>query len=382
MNKEKILHVITVSFVIKHFFGKQFEYLGKKGTKEYHLACSPSAEFYKLSSELSYIPFGVEVTRDVNPIKDLIAIIKIYRYIKKNQIDKVVGHTPKGGMVAMMSSFLAKVPERIYFRHGIIYETSTGVKKMVLKTIDKLTGLLATKVVCVSYSVREISERDRLNDPKKNLILGLGTCNGIDTQIKFNPNNYSKEDAKIPLGAHDINKDTKIIGYVGRIVKDKGIDELLIAWEIIQKKFTNSKLLLVGPIEDKDSISQYSKNRIAEDPSIIFTDFVTDASAYFSLMDVFILPTYREGFPTVALEASSMEIPVLITQATGCKEAINENETGLFISHDPMDIANKIEFYLQNEAIAKLHGVQGRVFVVENFEQTKIWDSIAFQLNT
>ena len=382
MNKEKILHVITVSFVIKHFFGRQFDYLGEKGTKEYHLACSPSEEFYKLSKELSYIPFGVEVTRDVNPIKDLIAIIKIYRYIKKNQIKKVVGHTPKGGMVAMISSFLANVPERIYFRHGIIYETSTGIKRVVLKSIDQLTGFLATKVVCVSHSVREISERDSLNDPKKNLILGLGTCNGIDTQIKFNPKNYNKEEVKFNMETYGVNIDTKIIGYVGRLVKDKGINELIKAWEIIQKKFNNSKLILVGPIEDKDSISQYSKDRIAEDPSIIFTDFVTDACAYFSLMDVFILPTYREGFPTVALEASSMEIPVLITQATGCKEAIKENETGMFITHDPIDIANKIEFYLQNATIAKLHGAQGRVFVVENFEQTKIWDSIAFQLKT
>lgn len=380
MSKEKILHVITVSFVIKHFFGKQFEYLGRNISKEYHLACSPSEEFYKLSDELSYIPFGVEVTREVNPIKDLIAIIKIYQYIKKNQIDKVVGHTPKGGMVAMISSFFAKVPERIYFRHGIIYETSTGIKRVVLKSIDKLTGFLATKVVCVSYSVKEISERDALNDPKKNFILGLGTCNGIDTKMKFNPKNYKKEDIKLNMRAHGINIDTKVIGYVGRLVKDKGINELIAAWRIIHKKFNNSKLILVGPMEDKDSISQYSKDRIAEDTSIIFTDFVTDAAAYYSLMDIFILPTYREGFPTVALEASSMEIPVLITQATGCKEAIKENETGLFITNDPIDIANKIEFYLQNETIAKLHGAQGRVFVVENFEQTKIWDSIEFQL--
>lgn len=382
MNKEKILHVITVSFVIKHFFGRQFEYLGEKGTKEYHLACSPSEEFYKMSKELCYIPFGVDVTRDINPIRDLVAIIKIYRYIKKNQITKVVGHTPKGGMVALVSSFLAKVPERIYFRHGIVYETSTGTKRLLLKSIDRLTGFLATKVVCVSYSVKKISERDTLNNPKKNLILGLGTCNGIDTQIKFNPSNYNRDQIKANMRLYGINSDTKIVGYVGRLVQDKGINELIIAWEIIEKKFPNAKLILIGPIEDKDSISQYSKNRIAEDPSIIFMDVVADASAYYSVMDIFILPTYREGFPTVALEASSMEIPVLITKATGCKEAIKENETGLFITHDPNNIASMVEFYLQNDSIAKLHGRQGRVFVLENFEQTKIWDSIALQLNT
>lgn len=381
MSNNKVLHVITVSFVINHFFGKQFVYLKQKTGNEYHLGCSPSEDFMKFSNELEYIPFQVEITRSISPLKDLRAIIQIYRYIKINKIDKVVGHTPKGGMVAMIAAFFANVSERVYFRHGIIYETSRGFKRTLLKNIDRLTGSFATKVICVSNSVKQISENDKLNNPDKNLILGLGTCNGIDTEGKFNPDNKSLETVTSLKKKFNINSNDKIVGYVGRLVKDKGIDDLIIAWNLFKENIPNAKLLLVGPIEEKDSISEYSKNQIISDPTIIFEDFVTDASPYFSLMDIFVLPTYREGFPTVSLEASSMSLPVIITKATGCEEAIVENQTGLFISNDPVDIADKILFYLKNEEIAKIHGRQGRLFVQENFEQSKIWDLIIKKIN-
>jgi glycosyltransferase involved in cell wall biosynthesis len=377
MKKEKILHVITVSFVINHFFGKQFLYLKEKTENEYYLGCSPSKDFMEFSNELGYIPFEVEITRSISPFKDLKAIFKIYQYIKTNKIDKVVGHTPKGGMVAMIASFFANVSERIYFRHGIIYETSTGFKRILLKNIDKLTGFFATKVVCVSNSVKEISEKDKLNKPAKNIVLGLGTCNGIDTEGRFNPSKKDIEVINELKKEHGITPEDKIVGYVGRLVKDKGIDDLINAWEVIKMNSPKAKLLLVGPIEERDSISDYSKNKIARDNSIIFTDFVNDASHYFSLMNVFVLPTYREGFPTVSLEASSMSLPVVITKATGCTESILENKTGLFASNEPKDIAYKILFYLENDKIAQAHGKQGRLFVQENFEQTKIWDLIA-----
>ena len=137
---------------------------------------------------------------------------------------------------------------------------------------------------------------------------------------------------------------------------------------------------MVGPIEKRDAITFESKKHIQTDPNIINTGFVLNASSYFPLMDVFVLPTYREGFPTVSLEASSMEIPVLITRATGCEESIIENKTGLFIKNSAEDIAEKIEIYFNNPQLRNSHGKAGREFVRENFEQTKIWDQIHTKL--
>ena len=380
MKKDKVLHIINISFTINHFFGKQFLYLKEKTGNEYHLGCTPSNDFLMLSKELEFIPFEVEITREISLIKDLKAIFRTYKYIKQNRITVVIGHTPKGGIIAMLAAKLAGISKRVYFRHGLVYETGTSINKLLLKMTEKLSGFLASKVVCVSNSVKIISENHRLNDPQKNIVLGLGTCNGIDTENKFNPDMFNPSDFKNLMNKYNISINDKIVGYVGRMVKDKGIDDLIIAWDIIKLKYSNAKLMLVGPIEERDSISNYSKSQIDLDSSIVFIDYVIDASLYYKLMDVFVLPTYREGFPTVSLEASSMSLPVIITKATGCTEAILENQTGLFISHDPKDIAKKIFFYLENEKVAKEHGKNGRMFVQENFEQTKIWDRIAVQL--
>lgn len=380
MKKKRVLHIIAVSFSINYFFGKQFSYLKHKNNNQYFLGCSPSREFIELSKELEYTPLEVLITREISPLKDLKAILLVYKFIKKNKIDKVVGHTPKGGMIAMIASYLAGISCRIYFRHGIIYETSSGFKRFILKNIDRLSGSLATKVVCVSESIKDISERDRLNSPRKNVILGLGTCNGIDTMDKYNPFFY-KEDLIAALKSKlNIKKEDFVVGFVGRLVKDKGINELIKAWDVVKELRSNVKLLLVGPMEVRDSISAYSRDKILNDPSIIFTDFVEDSAQYYSLMNVFILPSFREGFSTVSLEASSMEKPVLITNATGCSEAIKENITGLFITHEFRDIASKIIYYYDNREIAEFHGKGGRIFVNQNFEQTKIWDLIANEL--
>jgi len=381
MKNEKILHIIAVSFSINYFFGKQFTYLKKKNNNQYHLGCSPSNEFLELSKELDYIPFEVTITREISPFKDFKAIFSVYRYIKKNKIDKVIGHTPKGAMIAMVASFLAGVTDRIYFRHGIIYETSSGLKKNILKNVDRLSGFLATKVVCVSNSIKEISEKDKLNSLSKNIVLGLGTCNGIDTEFKYNPDNYDNDTINSLKSKLSIKEKDFVVGFVGRLVKDKGIDELIQAWEIVKESHTNVKLLLVGPIESRDSISDASKNKIYQDDTIIFTDFVLDAAPYYNLMNVFILPSYREGFPTVVLEASSMGKPVLVTKATGCTEAIKEEITGRFITYEPKDIASKIFYYLKNKDMEKIHGQNGRLFVQQNFEQTKIWDLISNNLS-
>lgn len=379
--KNNILHVFSVPFSITYFVGNQFTYFKGKKNNEYFVSCSNEEELVKLSKNLNFIPQPVEIKRSINPIADLKAIFSVYKIIKKHKIDKVVGHSPKGAMVAMISATLARVPERIYFRHGIFYETSVGFKRVLLKNIDRLSGTLATKVVCVSEAVKSISEKEGLNAANKNIILGLGTCNGVDSENRFNLDNYSKSEITSLRKSLGIGTNDFVVGFVGRLVKDKGVNELIDAWQDFYSIYPDSKLLLVGPFEERDAISEATKKTIIEDKSIIHTGNVAETPIYYGLMDTFILPSYREGFPTVVLEASSMGLPILISNATGCEEAIVEGETGLFISHDPKDIVRKIE-YLRNNPVKRLElGNKGRKFVQKNFEQTKIWDIIDKELD-
>lgn len=375
MENKKVLHIITISFVIKHFFGNQFNYLKPKTGNAYYLACSPSEELISWQSDLGYIGAPIKITRSISPLKDIVAIYKLIKLIKKEKIDVVVAHTPKGGLLGMISAFLCHTESRIYFRHGIAYETSKGFKRTLLKNIEKISGNFATRVVNVSKGVEKFAINDKLNSPNKNVILQKGTCNGIDALSRFDPLNYSESSVSELRKKLKISDSDFVIGYVGRLVHDKGIDELLEAWQNL-KKNKDIKLLLVGPFEEKDSVSDITRHRIISDPNVIFTDYIPDSAIYFKLMNVFVLATYREGFPTVSLEASSMEVPVIITRATGCEEAILENESGIFIGNCASDIENAVQQYFNNQELCKKHGIRGREFVCQYFEQSIIWSTI------
>lgn len=379
MENKKVLHIVTISFVIKHFFGQQFNYLNKKTNNSYYLACSPSADFIEWQKEFGYIPFEVNITREISPIKDLIAVFKLIKFIREQKFDYVVAHTPKGGMIGMIASYIAGVNKRIYFRHGIAYETSYGIKRNLLKNIERLSGFFATKVVNVSKGVEKFALDDYLNHKSKNRILNKGTCNGIDALSRFNPNSYEQKEISNLKLSLNIKDSDFVVGYVGRLVHDKGIDDLTEAWQKLNS-YKNLKLLLVGPFEQKDSVSSINKELILSDKTIIHTDYVKDSAIYFNLMNVFILPTYREGFPTVSLEASSMNLPVIITKATGCEEAIIENETGIFINNNCEEIKDGILSYYNDLDLCKTHGYKGRDFVIKNFEQSVIWEEIYNQL--
>lgn len=372
LSNKKVLHVVNVSFVLPYFIGDQFHYFAKKGVK-FSVACRPSEHFSAYALEKNFHPLGIHIEREMDVAKDLKSIATLYKFIRKKKIEIVIAHTPKGGLLGMIAATLAGVKTRVYFRHGIMYETSIGMKRAILKKIEQLTGALATQVVCVSPSVLHYSALNKLSSAKKNIILNNGTCNGVDLNRFSRTKPSSKfNDAKL----EGQFKDAFVIGYVGRLVRDKGIGELIEAWKILLLQHDNIKLLLVGPFEERDALNEADKNYIQAEPSIIFTDFVMDAVPYYKLMDVFILPSYREGFPTVILEASAMELPVITTRSTGCVDAIKENETGIYTDIEGHDIASNINFYVLNPDIAKLHGANGREFVKNNFDQEFIWKEI------
>ncbi|WP_343610252.1 glycosyltransferase family 4 protein [Chryseobacterium oranimense] len=379
--EKKILHVVSVSFSISYFLGEQFKYFNKDKRKyKFFVACSPSDSLQNLSVKYDFESFGLQINRAITPFEDIRAILKLRKFILENKIDIVIGHTPKGGMIAMLAALLAGVKSKTYFRHGLVYETSKGLKKELLKKIEKLSGRIADKVICVSNGIKQKSISDKLNKNSKNTVLGKGTCNGVDCNNRFNPNTINHLEVNLLRNKFNIYENDTVFGFVGRLVKDKGVNELLEAWADLSKRYNNVKLLLVGPIEKRDQISDRSIEIIHNDNSIIHVGEVEDVSIYYALMSVFILPSYREGFPTVILEASSMELPIITTNATGCREAIVEGETGIITSISAEAIYESFEFFIKNSDKQIEFGKKGRNFIVENFEQTKVWDIIEKQI--
>lgn len=368
---KRILHVVNVFFVVPYFFGNQFPHLGKKGYDQ-HLICSPSPLLKDYANRMGIRYREVRVNKSFTPFQDVLAIAAICRYIGRNRINIVVGHTPKGAFVSMIAALLMRVPCRIYFRHGLVYETMKGLPRLAVIISDKITALCANKVICVSRSVYRRSLEDRLNPERKQMVLLKGTCGGVDTVNKFNPDYINQEKLEKLRASLGIESDCYVVGFVGRLVKDKGVQELVEAFDLIRKEKPAMKfrLLLVGGTENRDGIPGWLMKKIDEDPHIVNPGLVfEDVEYYYAMMDILVLPTYREGFPISVVEASAMRLPVLTTRETGAIDSIIEGVTGEFIEHDPVSIRDSVLRFTDRNYAMK-YGSNGRKFVTINFDSS------------
>ncbi len=374
--KRDILHVVNIYFVIPYFIDGQFDYFEGKGYRM-HVVCSPSPYLDGYAKAHGFDYREIPILRSVNIGQDVRSIRAICKYIKEKNIGIVVGHTPKGALLAMIAAWLCHVPVRIYFRHGLVYQTSHGLKRFILKSVDRVASLLSTKIICVSPSVLKQSVADRLAPKRKQMILANGTCCGIDTNGKFNPANIDKAKLAAMKEKWGIGNADWVIGYTGRLVRDKGIIELVEAFKKIKTATNNAhiKLLLVGMFEERDALPKDVHDEIVNNPDIVWTDFQnSDMEYFYSMMNVYVLTSYREGFPTGVLEAQAMEVPVVTTRATGCIDSIHEGETGLFTGHDASQIAKAItDIY---EGKTGINGVKARQWVDEKFENHIVWKEI------
>ncbi len=371
MNKN-ILHVVNIYFVLPYFIGDQFKYFKEKGYNM-NVVCSPSEYLSDYAQKQGFEYLESPVNRNISISQDFVSIRNICKFVKKQKIDIVVGHTPKGGLLAMIAGWLMRVPIRIYVRHGLVYETSKGLKRFILMSVDRLTSFCSTKVVCVSPSVLRKSIEDHLAPAKKQMIWHKGTCNGIDTLNHFNPAVIVPARLTGLKARYGIGEDDFVIGYSGRLVRDKGIIELVRAFDKLQLA-DNCKLLLVGMFEKRDALPEDIQERILNDSRIIYTGFINGGMEYFySMMDIYVLASYREGFPTGVLEAQAMEKPVITTRVTGCCDSIIDGRTVFFVNNTAEDIVEKIDKIRLDKAI---DGCEGRKWVIENFDSRLVWKEI------
>lgn len=373
-----VLEITNLAHSAEVFIGGQFLYLKKQGVNM-HLICSPGNGLDNFCNKQQLTNYkAVEIKRQVSFIYDIIALFKICVFIKKNRINIIIGHQAKGRLLSVIAGKIMRVPKIIIFAHGAIFETATGLKRKILVWESRFESSCADKIVCVSNYILKLRQEEKIDYKEKQIILGKGTCGGIDTQIKFNPN-LIQEIHQIDLKKKlNIDENDFVIGFCGRIVNDKGIIELIDAFYLLKEKHIDSqiKLLIVGDFEKRDSIPHKYVEYILSDSDIIFTGFVSEKiELYYSVMSVFILPSHREGFGMSVLEASAMQIPVLASKKTGCVEALIEGETGFYIDITPPSICENIE-KLFDQTLRSEMGENGRHWVVHNFDHCKIWPKI------
>jgi len=271
----------------------------------------------------------VPLTRQITPIQDLKALWNLYFHLRTIKPYIVHSHTPKAGIVGMMAAWLARVPVRIHTVAGLPLQTATGKKRWLLETIEKLTYKLATQVWPNSNSLYQFILKEKFVTEDKLSVIGKGSSNGIDTS-EFDVDaldNDILENIKSKIEFSDSNR---YLLFVGRVVKDKGIEELVEAFRNIKSSYQNLKLIIVGPLEHSlDPLSTEISKVIEEDEDIITTGFSSYVKYYMHLSDLFVFPSHREGFPNVPMQAALMGCPVIASRIDGNTDIVDHQINGI-----------------------------------------------------
>ncbi len=305
--------------------------------------------------------------RNIAPLADLVSLLRLWWLLKRLKPDVAEFSTPKAGLLGCLASLLAGVPARIYMLRGLKLETSTGIKRRLLLAFERLAAACAQVVLCNSRSMRAEALALAVAPAEKLQMLGDGSSTGVDVE-RFSP---GPSLVRARLG---IPEKAPVVGFVGRLTRDKGLPELVDAFDRILEREPEAHLLLVGWFDAaEDALAAEVRARIAGHPRIHSTGFVADTAPYYRAMDLMALPTWREGFPNAVLEAAATGIPVITTLSTGSRDSVVPEVTGLLIPPGyPEAISEAVLKLLRDPARRRQMGEAARAWVCTHYASDRV----------
>lgn len=355
---KKVCIVVSTPMTVKAFLLKHIEIL----SKEYHITVVSNstlnlAQEYQIKCSSKYVP----ISRKINILEDIKSIVLLYRFLKKEKFDLILSVSPKAGLVSSIAAFMARTKVRIHFFTGQVWATKVGLFRFILKFIDKLIATLNTNNLIDSPSQRDFLIREKVLKKNKAQVLLYGSISGVDVN-KFS---FDEKLRKKLQKQYEINNSDIVFMFIGRLNADKGIFDLVQAFEVITKKHENVKLFLIGP--DEENIER----KIAEFlnyKNVIRIDYVSNPEEILNIADVLVLPSYREGFGTIVIEAASMGIPCIASDIYGLSDAIVNNKTGLLHKvKDVDDMIKKYEYIIENKNKIKEYGTNAKNRIYSNY---------------
>jgi glycosyltransferase involved in cell wall biosynthesis len=266
---------------------------------------------------------------------------------------------------------------RVYHQHGLPLMTATGLKRRLLRWTERIACRLAHQVICISPLLREVLIGEGLCPPGRITVLEHGSIDGVEADGKFDPAGVSPEWAERVRARYQIPPRASVIGFVGRVVRDKGLIELVQAWRGLREEWPSLHLLVAGPFESEDPIPADVDATLRSDPRIHLAGMVHDMPSVYRTLDLLVLPSYREGFNTALLEAAAMGLPVVATRIPGCVDAVQDGETGLLVPvRDAQALRAAIATYLGDPELRRRHGASGRRRVRRDFEPGRLRDAL------
>lgn len=375
---KKLVRITTVPISLDKLLGKQLSHMAQYF--DLTAVSTDEKELKRVAEKYGVKNHPVEMTREITPLKDLKAVWKFYRFLKKEKPHVVHSHTPKAGLVGMMAAYFARVPVRMHTVAGLPLLEAKGFKRFLLHEVEKITYAFATHVYPNSFELQRIIEVNRFCPPGKLKVIGNGSSNGIDLEY-FHPEAISqteKETLRQELGLHDQDF---IFVFVGRLVTDKGINELVDAFQKLTENTSGArtpKLLLVGPLEEQlDPLRPETAKAMAENPHILSVGYQDDVRPYFAISEALVFPSYREGFPNVVLQAGAMGLPAIVTDINGCNEIIQNGKNGIVIpTKNSAALQEAIITVLNDSLFTQKMRENAQPTIAARYSQSLLWEEL------
>ncbi len=370
----KLIHAVTVSESLG-FMNGQLRFLKSKGFQPKMLsAFGDGFDEYQKSEGVEMLELDME--RGIALGADLRSLVRCVALLRKERPTIVNASTPKAGLVVTLAARLCGVPIRVYTLRGLRMETTSGWKRHLLLSMEKLAASSATHCLAVSDSLKERAIDFGIVDTNKIRVLGKGSGDGFQV-AKFHKNNELAAEALDLRQRFGFQEHHIVLGFVGRLTKDKGIHELIDSFGQLSRLYPELRLLMVGDYEEDDPVDWQVKQEIDANPYIVKTGFLPDPVPYYHAMDIFMFLTKREGFGNVSIEAALCGLPVIAANVTGAKNTIADGETGFLVDpNNSDDIIEKTLVLIESPALRTWFGETGREWASTHFSQTVLWSEL------
>lgn len=371
MNKKpKLIRMVTHDMGFRELLNGQLNFLNSKDIFEVIGLSSDTGELKNIAEKEGVRTISVHMNREISLFHDFKSLIALYKTFRKEKPDVVHANTPKAVLLGMTAAWLARVPNRIYTVTGLRFETATGKLRFILKSMERISCRFATRVIPEGDGVANTLVREKITKKPLRKILH-GNINGVD--LNFFTHSHDVEKA-----AGYIRKEGKLtFVFVGRVVKDKGVQELVEAFVNINNAFPDSRLLIVGRLEQHlDPLPLDIIKQIEQNENIEWVGFQTDVRPWMAAADVLVLPSYREGFPNVVLQACAMGLPCIVTDVNGCNEVISHGVNGFLVQpKDAAALEKAMLHFVKNKSLAKDLGSSTRQIIIDKFSNDAIWEA-------
>lgn len=369
----KVCYVTTLPVTLKNFVLKSALHNMAEGDWEVTFICNRTPGFEEeLPESIRYIP--VTLKRGVS-LSGFQSVVELYRIFKKEKFDLVQYSTSNAGCYASLAAKMAGIPIRLYCQWGLDYIYFKGLKRLMFESVERLICKCSTHVQPDSHGNLEISYQEKLYDEKKGSVIGYGSASGVDLE-RFDCTRREEWRNEIRK-KYEIPEETYVFGYVGRLLRDKGLNELFTATKALLKEQRDFKLMLIGGTDIVEGLDKELYSWATTSENVIFTGFTTEAEKYYAALDCFVLPSYHEGFGTSTIEAEAMGIPVIVSDIPGPREAIAGEKTGIFVkSRDAESLRAAMERLYLDRELGKKFGDAGIRYVRERFEQNTLFEKI------